>query len=112
MSTPSPDLSSLRAAFCGRLLTDPADTAPFLTDWRKRWTGRALAVAQPDATDDVARQRGRHQPGPGGRHLAAGQRGKGGERMVRVQQGQRQQRWPGPAGDPLGALFELNNGWR
>ena len=54
MSTPSPDLSSLRAAFCGRLLTDPADTAPFLTDWRKRWTGRALAVAQPDATDDVA----------------------------------------------------------
>ena len=28
------------------LLTDPADTAPFLTDWRKRQTGRALAVAQ------------------------------------------------------------------
>ena len=54
MSTSSPDLSSLRAAFAGRLLTDPADTAPFLTDWRKRWTGRARAVAQPDTTEDVA----------------------------------------------------------
>ncbi|HPA90623.1 MAG TPA: FAD-binding oxidoreductase, partial [Quisquiliibacterium sp.] len=54
MSPSSPDLSSLRAAFAGRLLTDPADTAPFLTDWRKRWTGRARAVAQPDTTEDVA----------------------------------------------------------
>ncbi len=28
--------------------------APFLTDWRKRWTGRAEAVAQPDDTEGVA----------------------------------------------------------
>jgi FAD/FMN-containing dehydrogenase len=28
--------------------------APFLTDWRKRWTGSALAVVQPDTTADVA----------------------------------------------------------
>jgi FAD/FMN-containing dehydrogenase len=48
------DHATLRAAFAGRLLTDPADTAPFLTDWRRKWRGRALAVAQPDSTDDVA----------------------------------------------------------
>jgi FAD/FMN-containing dehydrogenase len=47
-------LSDLRAAFAGRLLTEPADTAPFLTDWRRKWTGRALAVAQPDTAADVA----------------------------------------------------------
>lgn len=28
--------------------------APFLTDWRGRWTGRAIAVAQPDTAADVA----------------------------------------------------------
>ncbi|MGL4541393.1 MAG: FAD-binding oxidoreductase [Polymorphobacter sp.] len=50
----APDLHRLRAAFAGRLLTDPVDTAPFLTDWRGRYTGRALAVAQPDSTADVA----------------------------------------------------------
>ena len=27
---------------------------PFVTDWRKRWHGNALAVAQPDTTEDVA----------------------------------------------------------
>jgi len=48
----------------GRILTDPADTAPFLTDWRKLWHGRALAVVQPDTTADVAtvlRWCGRHK---------------------------------------------------
>lgn len=48
------DLADLRAAFAGRLLTDDADTAPFLTDWRRKWQGRALAVAQPDDTAGVA----------------------------------------------------------
>ncbi len=47
-------LAELRQRFAGRLLTQPEDTAPFLTDWRKRYTGAALAVAQPDATEDVA----------------------------------------------------------
>ena len=52
---PGPDaLAQLRASFAGRLLTDPADTGGFLTDWRKRYTGRALAVAQPDDVDGVA----------------------------------------------------------
>ncbi len=45
---------TLKSAFKGRLLTDPKDTAPFLTDWRKRWRGQAIAVAQPDGTADVA----------------------------------------------------------
>ena len=47
-------ISDLRSAFAGRLLTDPADMAPFLTDWRGLWTGCARAVVQPDSTADVA----------------------------------------------------------
>ncbi|HWS75472.1 MAG TPA: FAD-binding oxidoreductase [Quisquiliibacterium sp.] len=47
-------LASLRERFAGRLLTEPSDVAPFLTDWRKRYTGRALGVAQPDSTAEVA----------------------------------------------------------
>jgi FAD/FMN-containing dehydrogenase len=48
------DLTALRACFSGRLHTEPADMAAFLTDWRGKWTGRALAVAQPDSAADVA----------------------------------------------------------
>ena len=47
-------LQSLREAFAGRLLSDPQDMAAFLTDWRGKWTGQALAVAQPDTPQDVA----------------------------------------------------------
>ena len=47
-------LSDLRACFSGRLLTGAEDTAAFLTDWRRRWSGRAIAVAQPDRAEDVA----------------------------------------------------------
>ncbi|MCW5645153.1 MAG: FAD-binding oxidoreductase [Rhodoferax sp.] len=47
-------LPSLRAAFAGRLLTDAADMAAYLTDWRGKWTGAALAVAQPDDATGVA----------------------------------------------------------
>ena len=47
-------LPSLRAAFAGRLLTDAADMAAYLTDWRGKWTGAALAVAQPDDAAGVA----------------------------------------------------------
>ncbi|MDB5678282.1 FAD-binding oxidoreductase [Sphingomonas bacterium] len=47
-------LSDLRSAFAGKLLADQADMAPFLTDWRNLWTGRARAVVQPDSTADVA----------------------------------------------------------
>ena len=48
------DIDSLRSQFAGRLLTAPADTEPYLTDWRKRWRGNALAVAQPDDSTGVA----------------------------------------------------------
>ena len=47
-------LESLRSAFSGRLLTG-ADATPFLTDYRGKWTGSALAVAQPDSADEVAK---------------------------------------------------------
>jgi FAD/FMN-containing dehydrogenase len=47
-------LAELRAAFPGRLLTEPADMAAFLSDWRGKWTGRAIAVAQPDTASGVA----------------------------------------------------------
>ena len=50
----NPRIASLRAAFQGRLLNDPGDMAVFLTDWRGKWTGCALAVAQPDTAADVA----------------------------------------------------------
>ncbi|MEN9559979.1 MAG: hypothetical protein RLZZ502_1190, partial [Pseudomonadota bacterium] len=47
------DLDKLRTTFSGRLLTDAVDMAPYLTDWRRKWTGKALAVAQPDSAADV-----------------------------------------------------------
>jgi len=50
----SPALSTLRAAFQGRLIDSASEMAPFLIDWRKRWQGRALAVVQPDTAADVA----------------------------------------------------------
>ena len=36
------------------VFTAPEDTAPFLTDWRRRFTGRALAVVRPGSTEEVA----------------------------------------------------------
>jgi D-lactate dehydrogenase (cytochrome) len=36
------------------VLTDARDTASFATDWRKRWFGKALAVAKPATIEEVA----------------------------------------------------------
>ncbi|GJI97281.1 D-2-hydroxyacid dehydrogenase [Duganella caerulea] len=36
------------------VLDTPADMAPFLTDWRGRFTGKALAVLRPGSVDQVA----------------------------------------------------------
>lgn len=47
-------LDALRGAFAGRLLVEPQDMARFLTDWRCKWTGCAIAVAQPDNAAGVA----------------------------------------------------------
>ncbi len=35
-------------------LTDPADIAPWLTDWRGRWHGASPALIQPDSVEAVA----------------------------------------------------------
>jgi FAD/FMN-containing dehydrogenase len=39
----------------GHVLTDAGAQAPFLTDWRKQYTGSALAVVLPSRTEEVAR---------------------------------------------------------
>jgi FAD/FMN-containing dehydrogenase len=36
------------------VLTDPADIAPFVTDWRGRYRGAAQCVVRPGTTDEVA----------------------------------------------------------
>ena len=36
------------------ILSDPADTAPYVTDWRHQYQGRAFAVVRPRSTDEVA----------------------------------------------------------
>ncbi|MEO8141205.1 MAG: FAD-binding oxidoreductase [Sphingomicrobium sp.] len=35
-------------------LTESADIAPWLTDWRGRWTGKSAAILQPDSTEQLA----------------------------------------------------------
>ena len=48
-------INTLRASHGERsVLTDPADVAPWLTDWRGRWTGVSPAILQPDSTQGVA----------------------------------------------------------
>lgn len=37
------------------VLTTAADTAPYLTDWRGRYTGDALCVVRPATTEDLSR---------------------------------------------------------
>ena len=48
------NINTLKNTFSGRLITDVADMQPFVVDWRNRWHGKALAVVQPDTTEDVA----------------------------------------------------------
>lgn len=48
-------LDQCRAAIgASHVLTRPADTAGYLTDWRRRFTGNALAVIRPGTTEEVA----------------------------------------------------------
>ena len=56
-STPrSSDLIASLAKIVGaaQVLTDPADMAPFLTDWRGRYRGAAQCVVRPGNTAEVA----------------------------------------------------------
>ena len=48
-------LDSCRTAIgASYVLTDDADIAPYVTDWRGRFTGSALAVVKPKDTEEVA----------------------------------------------------------
>ncbi len=48
-------VEQLRARFgVAAALTEPADIAPWLTDWRGRWHGASPALLQPDSVDAVA----------------------------------------------------------
>jgi FAD/FMN-containing dehydrogenase len=48
-------VDALTARFGERaVLTDPAEIAPWLTDWRGRWTGDSAAILQPSTTAEVA----------------------------------------------------------
>jgi FAD/FMN-containing dehydrogenase len=47
-------LQRLRDIGTTQVLTAPEDTAPYLTDWRRRFTGRAQAVVLPSTVDEVA----------------------------------------------------------
>jgi FAD/FMN-containing dehydrogenase len=48
-------LARLRAAIGdAQVLVEPADTAPYLGDWRGRYRGEAPCVVRPGSTDDVA----------------------------------------------------------
>jgi FAD/FMN-containing dehydrogenase len=42
------------AVGASHVLTDSNDIAGYLTDWRRRFTGNALAVIRPSSTDEVA----------------------------------------------------------
>jgi FAD/FMN-containing dehydrogenase len=55
MSAPAAFLTRCREAVgAAHVLTADADTAPFLTDWRGRFTGKAAAVLRPGSVDEVA----------------------------------------------------------
>ena len=47
-------LDALRAAVGAANVLSGDDAAPYLTDWRKRYTGRAQAVVRPGSTAEVA----------------------------------------------------------
>ena len=53
--TPTDLAEAIRVRFGDKaVVTDPADIAPWLTDWRGRWTGRAAAILRPASTAEVA----------------------------------------------------------
>ncbi|GAB7537462.1 FAD-binding oxidoreductase [Burkholderia sp. 3C] len=55
MTTSPVFLDACRAAIgADHVLTDTPDTAPFVTDWRKRYHGATCAVLRPGTTEEVA----------------------------------------------------------
>ena len=55
-SPPSPDLLSRFETLLGPrgFTRDAGDMAPWLTDWRRRYTGAAAAMVSPATTEEVA----------------------------------------------------------
>ena len=48
-------LENCRAAIgANYVITELADMASYLTDWRQRFTGKALAIVKPGSTEEVA----------------------------------------------------------
>jgi FAD/FMN-containing dehydrogenase len=48
-------IEALRSVIgAGHVLTEVADVAPYVTDWRGRYTGSALAIVRPGSTPEVA----------------------------------------------------------
>ena len=52
----TPDLIARFSALvpAGQALSDTADQAAYLTEWRDRWTGKAALVLRPGSTEEVA----------------------------------------------------------
>ncbi|WP_313517667.1 FAD-binding oxidoreductase [Brevundimonas sp.] len=56
MTLPTPkSLAELKAALPGAWTQDAAEMAPWLTEWRGRWTGETPLLLQPRTTEEVAR---------------------------------------------------------
>lgn len=56
MTLPTPEsLAELKAALPGAWTQDAAEMAPWLTEWRGRWTGETPLLLQPRSTEEVAR---------------------------------------------------------
>lgn len=54
MPAQDPRIAALRRTYSGVLHVDDEAMTPFLCDWRRRYLGRAWAVAQPTTTTEVA----------------------------------------------------------
>ncbi len=56
MTLPTPEsLAELKAALPGAWTQDAVEMAPWLTEWRGRWTGETPLLLQPRTTEEVAR---------------------------------------------------------
>ncbi|WP_292053142.1 MULTISPECIES: FAD-binding oxidoreductase [unclassified Brevundimonas] len=56
MTLPTPEaIAELKSALPDAFIDDPAEMAPWLTEWRGRWTGHAPIVLQPRTTEEVQR---------------------------------------------------------
>ncbi|PQA87726.1 FAD-binding oxidoreductase [Hyphococcus luteus] len=55
LTTPSPDkLDAIRALVGPKGIFEGEDAAPFLSEWRSRWPGKAALIVAPASTEEVA----------------------------------------------------------